>query len=436
MSTQSYPVAIIGAGPVGLAAAAHLARRKLPFVVLESGSRVASSVQAWGHVRLFSPWRYVIDDAARSLLEATEWQEPDAEGYPTGAEIATEYLLPLAEHTAIAPHIRTNTTVRAITRHSRDKMKNAGRSESPFVLQILHANGSEERVLASAVIDASGTYTSPNPAGADGLPALGETTLGDQIVYGIPDALGTQRQRYQGQRVLVIGSGHSAFNALLDLAQLPETTITWLMRRSDTSIVYGGGADDGLEERGKLGDRARQLVENQSVSLQTGFRVAQFEQTNQGVMVHSDDERVVGPFDQIVVCTGFRPDLGMLRELRLQLDPGVEAPQALAPLIDPNVHSCGSVPPHGVDELAHPEPGFYVVGMKSYGRAPTFLLLTGYEQVRSVTAALAGDWVSARDVQLVLPETGVCSGGEGSACCGPASPISTLQLVDLAEFRR
>jgi hypothetical protein len=133
----------------------------------------------------------------------------------------------------------------------------------------------------------------------------------------------------------------------------------------------------------------------------------------------------------VIGATGFRPDLSLLGELRLDLDDRVEAARALAPLIDPNVHSCGSVPPHGVDELTHPDDGVYVVGMKSYGRAPTFLLRTGYEQVRSIAAALAGDWEAARRVELVLPETGVCNGppsGEpatgaaASACCGAGSP--------------
>ena len=127
--------------------------------------------------------------------------------------------------------------------------------------------------------------------------------------------------------------------------------------------------------------------------------------------------------DEIIGATGFRPDLDLLSEVRLALDPAVDAPAALAPLIDPNLHSCGSVPPHGAEELKHPDADLYIVGMKSYGRAPTFLMLTGYEQVRSVAAAIAGDWEAARDVQLVLPETGVCSssvvlGERGVSCCG------------------
>ena len=129
--------------------------------------------------------------------------------------------------------------------------------------------------------------------------------------------------------------------------------------------------------------------------------------------------------DEIIACTGQRPDLDMTRELRLELDPWLEGVKALGPLIDPNLHSCGSVPPHGHRELSHPEPGFYTIGVKSYGRAPTFLLLTGYEQARSVVAAIAGDLEAADDVHLVLPETGICETDfveDGAGCCGGPAP--------------
>jgi hypothetical protein len=144
-----------------------------------------------------------------------------------------------------------------------------------------------------------------------------------------------------------------------------------------------------------------------------------------GVIVTGEQDGVettLPPVDEIIVATGFRPDLSPLSELRLALDSATESPAALAPLIDPNVHSCGTVPPHGAAELAHPEQDFYIAGMKSYGRAPTFLLLTGYEQVRSIAAALAGDWEAARDVQLTLPETGVCSSTyETGSCCSTSA---------------
>ena len=151
------------------------------------------------------------------------------------------------------------------------------------------------------------------------------------------------------------------------------------------------------------------------------------ESTQTGVTLIGEDE-TLPPADKIIATTGFRPDLAMLRELRLDLDAAVESPTTLAPLIDPNIHSCGTVRPHGAFELQHPEPDFYIAGMKSYGRAPTFLMLTGYEQVRSIVAALAGDWAAAREVELTLPETGVCSGGGGaddSCCAAPAGGASS-----------
>ena len=122
----------------------------------------------------------------------------------------------------------------------------------------------------------------------------------------------------------------------------------------------------------------------------------------------------------------------MTRELRLELDPWLEAVKALAPLIDPNVHSCGSVPPHGHRETSHPEPGFYTIGVKSYGRAHTFLLLTGYEQARSVVAAIAGDMEAADNVQLVLPETGICEtdfADDGIPCCGSSNAEKPVDAV-------
>jgi hypothetical protein len=179
----------------------------------------------------------------------------------------------------------------------------------------------------------------------------------------------------------------------------------------------------------------------------TPFFTTRFEQAGQQVRLIGDTpqgERAI-VVDEVIGATGSRPDLSFLREMRLDLHTSVEAPSAIAPLIDPNLHSCGSVPPHGEKELRHPEPGFYMVGMKSYGRAPTFLLATGYEQVRSVVAGLVGDWKAAADVQLELPETGVCGVpatidanglGLGSSCCGsqPKERTATLIPVNLSNL--
>jgi len=359
------------------------------------------------------------------MLKAAGWKEPDPDVLPTGAEIVAEYLRPLAALPEIAPHVRLGSRVLAVARAGYDKMKTVGRDAAPFELRVRSAAG-DETLTVRAVIDASGTYGTPNPLGANGLPAVGEARCADRIFYGIPDVLGVQRPRYAGRAVLVVGSGHSAFNALLELADLaaaePATTITWAVRRGEVGEMYGGGANDALPARGALGATLRALVDSGRIRLVTGFRTAELRRDGARITVLDARGRMLGPVDEIVAVTGLRPDLTTLTELRLDLDPAVESPRALAELIDPNIHSCGTVPPHGAEELRHPESGFYMVGMKSYGRAPTFLMLTGYEQARSVVAALTGDVDAARRVELTLPATGVCSAsGPASTSCGTSA---------------
>jgi thioredoxin reductase len=435
---SSLPIAVIGAGPIGLSAAAHLLARGETPLVLEAGASVGASILKWAHVRVFSPWRYSTDPAATALLVQAGWMPPPPEGLPTGREIVERYLAPLASLPEIAARLRLNTRVLSIARQGFDKMKTPGREQAPFVLRVQSPTGQEEEILARAVIDASGTYSMPNPLGGNGLPAIGERACADRIVYGIPDVLGSARTRYAGRRVMVVGSGHSAFNALLDLGQLaeqaPETRITWVVRRADTRQLFGGEDRDMLPARGTLGTMVRALVDSGRLTLVSGFSITRITPTADGIVVSSQVQDL-SPVDEIVGATGFRPDLSLLSELRVDLDPSVESPTALAPLIDPNVHSCGSVPPHGEAELRHPEPGFYVVGMKSYGRAPTFLMLTGYEQVRSVVAAIVGDMEAARSVELLLPETGVCSSDlDGPASRGP-EPAPAPVPVTLSDER-
>jgi thioredoxin reductase len=423
--TTIEPVVIIGGGPVGLAAASHLILRGVRPVVLERGEGPAAHVRSWGHVRLFSPWRYCVDEASRALLEAAGWRAPDPDAHPTGHELVSEYLAPLAATPAMRSAVRFGATAVSVSRLGLDRMSSRGREEAPFRV-VVRTDAGVEAILARAVIDASGTFSSPNPLGADGLAAPGELEAAANIFYGIPDVLGADRARYAGRRVLVVGSGHSAFNALIDLTtlvtQAPGTTVDWIVRRPDLRRAFGGGTRDQLAARGQLGDTVKDLAARGVMRIHTGFALERVDREAAGLRVSSGDRRL-GPFDEIVGATGFRPDPSLTRELRLAVDPIVESPVALAPLIDPNLHSCGSVPPHGVDELGHPDRGFYTLGMKSYGRAPTFLMLTGFEQARSVAAAVAGDWEAARDVRLVLPETGVCSldaGAAKTACCAPA----------------
>ena len=435
---ENLPVAIIGAGPVGLAAGAHLIERGETPILFEAGASIGANLLNWGHVRMFSPWEYTVDSASVRLLEAQGWQMPSKQELPTGRDLVERYLAPLAELPELRDHIHLNARVVAVSRLNIDKMKDTAREDAPFVLQVVYGNGDEALIEARAVIDASGTWQQPNPLGSSGLPALGEKRNAQHISYGIPDVRKTERQRYANQRVMVVGSGHSAINALLELAALKseaaDTVIYWAMRGTNLARVYGGGEDDALPARGRLGTRIQAHVDAGTILIVSPFRVRELAAGEAGIDVIGDtlDGAKSLQVDEIIAATGARPDLDMLRELRLDLDPSLESTRQLAPMIDPNIHSCGTVRPHGEAELRQPEKNFYIVGMKSYGRAPTFLLATGYEQVRSVVAALAGDWEAARDVQLNLPETGVCStdlAGDGGACCSPASAQPALLSI-------
>jgi thioredoxin reductase len=428
-SRDTLPVAIIGAGPVGLAAAANLVERGIDFVIYEAGDEVASSIRRWGHTRLFSPWKHVVDPASRRLLEATGWQLPAGESLPTGIELVEGYLEPLASLDVIAPRIRTGIHIEAVTRQGMDRTRTAHRASTPFLLRARTRDGVED-VTARAVIDTSGTYAHPNSLASSGLEPLGLADVADRVSHALPDVLGRDRERFAGRHTTVVGAGHSAANTLLALAELaeqePETRITWLIRNA-SAVRVTTSDDDGLVARASIGRRVDALVAAGRIAVVDRFEIVRLGRADDGgVRLYGarGGEMVEHDADLVVSATGFRPDLGMLREIRLELDDIVEAPKRLAPLIDPNVHTCGTVEPHGFAELTHPEPGFFLAGMKSYGRAPTFLLATGYEQVRSITAWLAGDVTAARNVELVLPATGVCSttlGADGS-CATEETP--------------
>lgn len=426
----TLPVAIIGAGPVGLAAAAELLGRGLTPLLLEAGPHPAHAVRQWGHVRMFSPWEFNVSPAARVVLEPLGWHAPDPAAFPTGHDLAERYLDPLAA--ALAAHLRLNARVVGVARQDHSRLMDDRREEAPFILHVAGPDGAVEAIAARAVIDCSGTWSAPNPAGAHGMPAPGEAAFADRIAAGIPDVLGADRAAHAGRTTLVVGAGHSAMNVVLDLAtlaeQAPGTHILWAFRRPLGAVNFGGGARDALSQRGALGARAQGLIESGAVTALAPFLVDRIAEEGGRLAVTGRQEGRSATLaaDRIVTATGFRPDLSFLREIRLGLDPAVEATPALAPLIDPNLHSCGTVRPHGEAELRHPEKDFWIAGMKAYGRAPTFLLATGHEQVRSIVAALAGDWAAAREVRLALPETGVCStertGAAADACCTPTTP--------------
>lgn len=423
-------IAIIGAGPVGLAAGAHALERGLTPIIFEQGSEVGHAIRQWQHVTLFSPWEFNVDSASEKLLKDAQWERPNDEDLPTGGELVDRYIEPLGTKTTLKQHIKLSAKVTAISRVGYDKLKTEGRDDAKFEIRYTK-DGKQQVALTDAVIDISGTWFTPNPGGTNGLPAFGEAEASKQVSYIMPDVLGTKKQQFANKRVAVLGGGHSAVGTILDLVSLKEeatdTHITWLVRSDNTQSSFGGGENDQIKARGALGTKFKHLVEGGKVTIESGFHLTHVVQENGALKIYTgaieDDRYVVA--DELIVATGFRPDYSFASELRLELDSATECPPILAPLIDPNVHSCGTVRPHGAKELAQPETGFYIAGMKSYGRAPTFLMITGYEQVRSIIADIVGDKEGAARVELVLPETGVCSApldedsndGSDDGCC-------------------
>jgi hypothetical protein len=431
-SAEPYDVLVIGAGPIGLAAAAHALGYGLRPLVVETGSHAGAAVREWGHVRMFSMWRDLVDPIARKQLLEQGWQAPVDSDYPTGRQWVDEYVTPLARQ--LGDHILFDTRVVGVARQGRDLVIDDGRERTPFVVHVIDQAGNEGVLRANAVVDASGTWMTPKPLGGDGLAAVGERGLADsgRIVYRLPDLSDPSVEtRYRGRRVAVAGSGHSALTALVAFAELASrdhtTRISWILRRPAVGNTFGGGVADELPARGALGQRAQAAVDAGMINVVTGLRTEEVRLDGEDLTLIGDNGMKAEPFDEVVALTGFRPDVSWLSEIRLSLDVTLQAPFAVAPLIDPNVHSCGTVSPHGVAELTHAEPGFFQIGMKSYGRAPTFLALTGFEQARSVVAEIAGDHEAAARVDLQLPDTGLCGGS------GVFEPVSVPLVVQPAD---
>ena len=426
--TTILPVAIIGGGPSGLAAAAHLVQYQQPFILFESGPSLGSHFLDYGDVRLFSTWRYNIDAASKKLFEQHGVILPEADKLPYGREIATHYLQPLGALPELQPHIHLNSRVIHLQRQGLDKVKTADRDQRPFVLTVENSTGTWQTIQARAVIDATGTWENPNPVISGGT----RDTPADLIDYGIPSILGTDQKHFESKRIAVVGSGHSAFNSLLDLIQLkekfPATDVTWIIRKAAPDETLGGSKADQLAERGALGMRIKALLDHGDITVQTSTFIQSLTLLDDHQILIGAEQNghsiELGPFDRIIANTGSRPTFDYLSEIRYAFDPALESVPALAPLIDPNIHSCGTVRPHGERELRQPEKNFYIIGAKSYGRAPTFLMATGFEQARSVVAHLSGDYEAAGRVELELPETGVCSSRPLAFTINGAAPKS------------
>lgn len=395
MSPPRNTLAIVGAGPVGLEAACAALDAGLDVHVFERGE-AADHVRAWSHVRMYTPWRMNVGPASAARLERAGWQRPPAGELPTGAEFADRYLEPLARLPELAPRLHARAQVVAIGRQGTLPTDMTGRGERPFRLLVRDASGRENFLHAFAVIDASGVYGTPNRAGDGGLPARNELYLAPQLSYHLDDVLGVARERYAGKATIVIGAGDTAATLAADLARLadeaPGTSVTWITRRPATELYRL--ADDPLPARRAVHERARALAAGAHAAV-THVGNARVE----GLEFNSATHRyrvnlAVGELpqivegDRVVVAAGFGPDTSLYAQLQVHDCWATRAPMKLASALLAAA-DCTSAPAVGIEALEHPEPGFWILGHKSFGRTPHFLLETGYRQVAEVVARIA-----------------------------------------------
>ncbi|GAA2494690.1 FAD-dependent oxidoreductase [Streptomyces gobitricini] len=382
-------VAILGAGPVGLDAALACADAGRPFTVYEAGAAAAAHVRAWGHVRLFTPWGLNVSHRMRAHLP----HAPSGEDCPTGAELVTRLLDPVAALPALEGRIRLRTRVAAIARTGLLKHEQIGtgtRAAAPFTL-LLDGPDGEDTAEADLVLDCTGTYSHPNTLGPGGIPALGERALAHRVTRTLPDT--AEPGRWAGT-VLLAGAGKSAQTAARDLAALPGTRVEWAVRSPGPD--WGAVPDDTLPGRRHLVDTSQALANgtHDRVTVHTGTHVRALRRA--GDRVRATFATADGPreivCDHILALTGYTGDASLYRQLQVHECYATGAPMNLsAALLGSAGGDCLAQPSVGIDTLRNPEPHFFILGAKSYGRLNTFLLRTGYEQIDRLTAAYTGE---------------------------------------------
>ena len=394
-------LAIVGAGPIGLEAALCALDQGFDVHLFERGE-VGEHALAWGHVRMFTPWSMNLGPVSLRHLEANGWRAPEPESVPTGLDLVERYLRPLAALPELKDRLHTHAQVVHLSRRGAlkgDMIGRPERREHPFRLLVRDQGGRENFLHAFSAIDASGVYGQPNWAGDGGIPARQELYLAPQMSYHVEDVMGLARLRYAGRRTLVIGGGASAATTVTSLATLaeevPGTAVAWATRESEERVCAPLPGDP-LAERAALYARARALAHggHPAVAHVGGAVVEGFEFNSAThryrVTLRIGEEARVEEVDQVIVNTGFGPDDSLYRELQVHECYATRGPMKLsAALQESGASDCLEAPAFGADQLAHPEPDFFIVGHKSYGRNPTFLLETGYRQVAGVVERLA-----------------------------------------------
>ncbi|MGH9183356.1 MAG: NAD(P)-binding protein [Acidimicrobiales bacterium] len=397
---RSGQVAILGAGPIGLEAALAAADAGRPFTVYEAAPHAGGHVRRWGHVPLFTSWARNVSPRMRRHLEAAGAGVPGGPECPTGHQLARSLLDPLAALPEVAPHLRLGARVEAVGRQDllkHEEIATPARAERPFRLLVRDRSGREDLASADVVLDCTGTYGRPNAVGDGGIPALGERALGEEIHRALPD-LDADGRRWAGRTTLLVGAGHSAQTAALGLAGLagraPGTRVVWAVRSA--APTWGAVPHDPLPERAALVERAGALAggEEPAVELRTGVVVERLARHDGRVAVtlrgDGGTEEVV--VDRVLALTGFVGDHDLYRQLQVHECYATAAPiQLAAALLGEGAGDCLDQTSQGVDTLRNPEPNFFILGVKSYGRNNLFLMSVGWGQVEEVFAALSGD---------------------------------------------
>jgi thioredoxin reductase len=402
--TDSPRLAILGAGPVGLEAALYAASLKLPFTVYERG-RIAEHLQQWGHVRLFSPFGMNVTPlgVARLRAEVPQQSLPGLNDCITGKEHLAAYLEPLAHSSLLRDHIRTETAVLHVGRRGywkEDGVGDARRGQQPFRLLLRSAKGVESVEEADVVLDCTGTYGQHRWLGESGLPAIGEKAAEPYIAYGLEDVLGTKKAAYQDRTVLVVGGGYSAATTVCQLAALAHehqsTWVIWLSRIAGTQPVKRI-VNDPLRERDQLAVRANTLATRSDANVEFRANVVldaiETAGADKGFKVRG---RVAGKaqtweVERIIANVGYTPDRDLYRELHIHECYASLGPMNLAAALQQHGGGdCLTVPSQGAAVLRNPEPNFFILGAKSYGRNSSFLLRVGFEQVREVLTLITG----------------------------------------------
>jgi thioredoxin reductase len=394
MSDAKPHLAILGAGPTGLEASLAAADGGFPFTVYEAAPSIAGNVRAWGHVRLFTPWEMNVSPRMRRHLGAAGAETPDGAECPTGHELTEQLFEPLARLPKIAPHLRLGTRVLGIGRQGllkHEEIATVERGRRPFRLLLADDTGREWTETADLVIDATGTWGKPNSLGDAGIPAPGERSFGGEIRRDIPD-FAREADHWAGKSVLLAGAGHSAQTAARELARLaqeaPDTRVTWLLRNPEPS--WGTHPGDPLPERAGLAATAAALADGASpaVAVRRGAVVEEISKPNGRFHVVLRNGEGV-EVDRILSLTGYVGDYEIYRQLQVHECYATCGPIKLSgALLGAGNSDCLAQTSHGADTLTNPEPGFFILGSKSYGRNNTFLMRIGWEQVGEVFGLL------------------------------------------------